>query len=183
MSTKERIIEWEELNVSEEMSQSVNGIFTPLGVLQLSSENTPVSKWRIFLGETTFSIEEPEAACLSDISGIEMMHVFSRYTMLIAIGKLFNWSEVKTEIDYRLCGSHINDFQIIKIEDEQVRANVIEAKRGIAKYDNWAIYVCPNGAITHIECQEANPAYKNKLQTLKEALVISNGILLSSEFK
>ena len=120
---------------------------------------------------------------LSSVEGVELAHVFSRYTFLIGIGSMFNFSEVKLEIQHRLCGTHNNEFSISKIEDETIKASVIEAKRALARYNNWAIYVCPNGAIKHIESNDANTEYKNKLQTLKEALLVSQGLLLSSEFK
>lgn len=183
MSLKQNLIDWEEFNTSEESGSGVNGIFTPLGILQLSSNNTPISQWRIFLGRTNFDMTENEVMVLNEIDGIEMIHVFSRYTFIVAIGSMWNWSEVKIDIEHHLCGTHTNEFQIQKIKDENIRSNVIATKSELAKYNNWAIYVCPNGAITHIESENDTSAYKTKLQTLKEAMIMSSGLLLSSEFK
>ena len=39
----QRVIEFEECEAPEEMSNGVDGIFTPLGVIKLTSENSPLS--------------------------------------------------------------------------------------------------------------------------------------------
>ncbi len=178
-----RLIEWDEFEFSDCVIDNVNGLHTPLGILKLTEENNPISKYRIFIARTNFTITEKEAILLNEIPGIEMVHIFSRYTFIVAIGNLFNWSDCKIQIEYFLCQTHINDFQIQNIENESIKMQVIETKHEISKFNNWAIYICPNGAIKHIESEESTSDYKSKLQTLKDAMIISKGLLLSSEFQ
>lgn len=179
----QKIIEWQELKLDDTISDNVNGLFTPMGIFKIDNADVPASTYRVFIGRTNFTLTENESNCISTIPGIEMVHIFSRYTFIVAIGQLFNWIDCRTQIEYFLCGSHLNDFQIQNITDDAIRIKVIQTKKEISKYKNWMIYVCPNGNLKEIHSEKLDDSYVKTAQSLHNAVAISSGILLSSDYE
>ena len=64
-----------------------------------------------WLGHTNFNLTAKCKDELESMEGVEALSIISRYRFFIGIGKLFNFSKIRPEIETMLCSSNlIEDF-------------------------------------------------------------------------
>jgi hypothetical protein len=78
-------------------------IHTPFGVVPSDSILKPSDRWQCWMGYTNFDLTH----CLSDkmkvINGVEALRIMSRYTFCVGVGKMFNFTSVRKEIENAIC--------------------------------------------------------------------------------
>jgi len=83
------------------MPKKVN---TPFGIYEASDPLCPTNLFDCWIGHSNFPICQNEYKILIDhISGIGAFKVISKFRFFIGIEKLFNFSEVRREIEYKIC--------------------------------------------------------------------------------
>lgn len=60
------------------------------------------SNFDCWIGHTNFNLTEDIKNKMNKIDGIEVLRICSRYRFVIGIGKMFNFSEVREEIEQQL---------------------------------------------------------------------------------
>lgn len=80
----------------------MKAIATPMGIIPYT-ENTASSKiFNFWIGHTNFNITQNVSDVIEKTDGVETLDVFTRYRFRIAIGKSFDESKVKTDINNRV---------------------------------------------------------------------------------
>lgn len=81
---------------------SLEMVHTPFGSVPKISKLKPSDRWDCWLGYTnrdiTYSIEKK----ISKIPGVESLAIMGRYTFCVGVGKLFEFSSVRKEIENEL---------------------------------------------------------------------------------
>jgi len=58
-----------------------------------------MSRFDCWIGHTNFNITNSIKNKLNEVDGIEVLNIMSRYRFFVGIGKMFNFSEVRKEIE------------------------------------------------------------------------------------
>ena len=80
-----------------------NLIQTPFGAVQFESVLKPSDRWDGWIGYTNFNLNNKISDTIKIINGVESLKVMSRYTFCIGVGKMFNFSNVRREIENAIC--------------------------------------------------------------------------------
>ncbi len=78
-------------------------IQTPWGTVSFDSMLKPSDRWDCWLGYTNFGLTHKISDKIKTIEGVEAIKVMSRYTFCIGIGKLFEFSSVRKDIENAIC--------------------------------------------------------------------------------
>lgn len=80
-----------------------NIIQTPFGAVPIESILKPSDRWDCWLGYTNFNLTNKISDTIKIVDGVESLKVMSRYTFCVGIGKMFNFSNVRREIENAIC--------------------------------------------------------------------------------
>lgn len=98
---------------------------------------------QLWMGDTNFDVSPEIAESFGKIVGVEFCRILTRYCFIISPGALFNFSEIRREIENTFCD---------KIESEEM----VKLLKGNYKY--WTLYINGKGeldyACTNIEKDE-----------------------------
>lgn len=90
--------------------KAFKAISTPMGIIPYT-ENTASSKiFNFWVGHTNFNLTEAISMLIETTEGVETLDVFTRYRFRIAIGKIFDESEVKSNITQNIY-AYLNDYK------------------------------------------------------------------------
>jgi hypothetical protein len=78
-------------------------IHTPFGNVPSESALKPSDRWHCWLGYTNFDLTHKISDKIKIISGVEALKIMSRYTFCVGVGKMFNFTSVKREIENAIC--------------------------------------------------------------------------------
>lgn len=78
-------------------------VITPFGEYRSDSIFRPACRWECWIGYTDFHIEKDHVELLNgEIPGIEALSMMGAYTFCVGIAKMFNWSNVRKNIEIEL---------------------------------------------------------------------------------
>jgi hypothetical protein len=69
---------------------------------ELSNEIALVSSFDCWVGHTNFNLTEEIKTALNIVDGVEVLKICSRYRFFVGIGKMFDFSEVRKNIEKEL---------------------------------------------------------------------------------
>jgi hypothetical protein len=78
-------------------------IHTPFGPVDPISKLKPSDRWDCWLGYTNFDLTRGVSDKLAIIGGVDALKIMSRYTFCIGIGKLFQFKNVRKDIEDAIC--------------------------------------------------------------------------------
>jgi hypothetical protein len=78
-------------------------IHTPFGTVPSDSILKPSDRWQCWMGYTNFDLTHEISDKIKFISGIEALRIMSRYTFCVGVGKMFNFTSVRKEIENEIC--------------------------------------------------------------------------------
>jgi hypothetical protein len=120
---------------------------TPFGFWRVDDSMNPMKQFQMWMGHTNFTIDKRVQDVIKRIEGVEVLRIISRYRFIIAVGRLFDFREVRVAIHRALCGT-TTDTILEAIENNQLRQEVIETIERLKITDkDWALLLLPNGKI------------------------------------
>lgn len=78
-------------------------IHTPFGVVPYESLLKPSDRWQCWMGYTNFDLTHQLSDRMKVINGVEALRIMSRYTFCVGVGKMFNFTSVRKEIENAIC--------------------------------------------------------------------------------
>lgn len=78
-------------------------IHTPFGHVPYDSKFKPSDRWECWLGYTNFGITKNVLDKLQKVEGVDALKVLSRYSFCVGVGKLFEFNEVRQNIENEIC--------------------------------------------------------------------------------
>jgi len=82
-------------------STAAQNIMLPISE-KLLEDMTMLSNFDCWMAYTNFDITKDMKSILNTVEGIEVMRVCSRYRFFIGVGKMFNFKEVRSDIEITL---------------------------------------------------------------------------------
>tara|TARA_R100001244_G_scaffold128041_1_gene98880 strand:+ start:776 stop:1402 length:627 start_codon:yes stop_codon:yes gene_type:complete len=150
-------------------------LYTPLGVYPESSHLKPSDRWDCWICHTNFPITNSITEILeSEISGIEALKILGKYSFFIGVGKLFEISNIRRDIEEALC---------VYTEDEvlqspEMRVTVDLVREQLESKNYWSMFVSPEGKVDYVVSDEMDRAYLDGLNNLLELKNTTGGIVL-----
>lgn len=71
----------------------------------LSSEIQLTTNFDCWVGHTNFNITEQLKEKINRIEGVEILKIYSRYRFFIGVGKMFDFKDVRQDIECQLTGN------------------------------------------------------------------------------
>lgn len=124
-------------------------VTTPLGIFQMHDKMNILKQFECWMGYTNFDITHSVSKKMEAVDGVEFLLILSRYRFFLGVGKLFDFSNVRTDIQKSVC----HDKAELDVETE---ATVEAIKNIISKDKHWAILVCNTGEIQYASTNDAN---------------------------
>ena len=146
---------------------------TPFGFFNVDDQLNPFRRLEFWEASTNFDITSEIKYLIETTPGVEVLNILTRYRFLVAIGRAFDFRNVRIELDSRICG--------IKIESTELVKEIKDLQEKLSVYKDYAIYIFPNGKIDWavLESDESNKNdYMSKVDTFMKARDLSNGKIL-----
>lgn len=89
----------------EEDEEVKNMMNTPFGIWSVDDSMNPFKQFKFWMGHTNFSIGRNGKSIIKRVGGVEVLKILTRYRFLIGVGELYNIRDVRTNIEFLLCGS------------------------------------------------------------------------------
>lgn len=131
-----------------------------LGVMPIDEKSLISNRRKLWEANTNFDITPKIVKIVSQVPGVEILRVLTRYSMIVGFGLAFNDNSIKNNIDKILVGGS-------RLDKKVDRFDIIK-KEVISQYPCWAIFVLPDGAIEYCGNKEIQPVlncikeYKSK---------------------
>jgi len=159
---------------------------TPWGPFRVNDKMNPYRQFEFWTGHTNFNIDQEAKDILDNTLGVEVLFIISPLRFMVAKGKMFEWRDIRIDIEKGLCGKHSVDEQIESIQDADTCKKVERLREDLIKsYDHWAIYIFPNGEYDFVYVKDENDGEFDKfiedVKLYKESVKLSGGILLQSD--
>ncbi len=148
-------------------------LYTPYGLFAAESMLKPSNRWDCWFCYTSFDITKNMVKKIEEIQGVEAIKVLSRYTMFIGIGKLFNSTLVKLDIEDTISG---RDDIILEVEE-----TIEMVKNQVSEKPYWAIFISPTAEIEYIMSDTLNDEYLNDLNKFENLRDKIGGTILRSK--
>ena len=150
-------------------------LYTPLGVYPESSNLKPSDRWDCWICHTNIPITNGITETLeTEINGIEALKILGKYSFFIGVGKLFDISDVRKDIEEALCVW--TEAEIL--ESPEMRATVDLVKEQLESKKYWSMFVSPEGKVDYVVSDEIDKAYLDGLNKLLDLKNTSGGIVL-----
>tara|TARA_R100001244_G_scaffold91110_1_gene69035 strand:- start:3082 stop:3699 length:618 start_codon:yes stop_codon:yes gene_type:complete len=154
-------------------------VTTPMGMYQLHDKMNIMNQFDCWMGYTNFDITESVREVIEKTKGVELLNIMTRYRFFLGIGKLFDFSDVRREIEESLRG----DSSLDDDTEETVTEETVEMIRDNLSSDRyWAIFVCKSGEILYTSTNEDDDEiYKKTLEHYKKRKNKYGGLIYQNE--
>lgn len=132
---------------------------TPLGIYHREDPMLPSKMFDCWIGHSNFALSKDTLQKIGESDGVEVLRPMTRYRFFVGIGKLFNFREVRHNIEKSLgVDGQIN-------EPDQV---ISYLKNHLKDYEKWAIVRHKDGDIDFICSHDVNDKeYERQLRVMK----------------
>ena len=149
-------------------------VTTPMGMYQLHDKMNIMNQFDCWMGYTNFDITESVKEVIENIQGVELLNIMTRYRFFLGVGKLFDFSDVRREIEESLRGDYSPD------GDTEETVGIIRDNLSSDRY--WAIFVCKSGEILYTSTNEDDDEiYKKTLEHYKKRKSENGGLIYQNE--
>ena len=169
--------EWNDDYLDDENPKEIQKVMsTPFGIWQVDDSMNPYKQFELWMAHTNFSITKEIAELIAKTPGVEVLQIVTRYRFIVGVGELFDIHDVRVAIEKVLM---CNQDEKEMIENEEIYNKVHELKQSLKSYNQWAIYVFPNGNIDFTTSDDEN--FVKQRNMYRQAVDFSNGVLVESE--
>lgn len=152
-------------------------VHTPVGMYQVDDRMSPIKQFDCWLGHTNFDITDFVQNYIESTPGVEVLVILTRYRFFLGVGKLFSFRDVRVGIENSICSKELSDDDEFSVADTEVEGIKLE----LSEYEHWAIFIFPNGEISHIGTNDLeDKKYKKTVLLYKNAKILSGGTIIQS---
>lgn len=153
-------------------------LYTPIGPYPEESMLKPSDRWDCWIGYTNFPVTNKVSNTLNkEIEGVEALKILGKYSFFIGVAKLFDITDIRKEIEEKLCV--YTESEILSDEEIQETVDLVKSQLKNNKY--WSILVSPKGEVEYIVSDCMDKVYLDGLNGLLELKKRLGGIILRSQ--
>jgi hypothetical protein len=112
MNSDEEIFQISEMELEDEFGSQKPQVVEEIKVVldkDFSKELLLATNYECWMGHTNFNITPKIKKTLDSVAGVEIMKVCTRYRFFVGIGRMFDFSEVRKDIENRLNAANKED--------------------------------------------------------------------------
>jgi len=166
----------------ELMSKIPKLVSTPLGIFQLYDKMSPIRQFECWMGYTNFDITRHIEKQVEKIKGVELLFVISRYRFFVGVAKMFNFRNVRIDIESLLnCNEKGLEVDSTSADDMEITTEETIAliKDIISADKHWAIFISPDGQIDYASTnQDHDISFLETLRLYKKIRSRKGGTIL-----
>ena len=166
----------------ELMSKIPKLVSTPLGIFQLYDKMSPIRQFECWMGYTNFDITRHIEKQVEKIKGVELLFVISRYRFFVGVAKMFNFRNVRIDIESLLnCNEKGLEVDSTSADDMEITTEETIAliKDIISADKHWAIFISPDGQIDYASTnQDHDTSFLETLRLYKKIRSRKGGTIL-----
>ena len=149
-----------------------------MGIYPAESTFKPSDRWDCWIGYTNFGITKNIANILdTQVDGVEALKILGKYSFFIGVGKLFDITDVRQNIESTLCA--YTEQEILSNEDTQATVDLVKEQLNTNKY--WSMLVSPEGKVEYVVSDNMDKVYLDGLNNLMELKQNIGGIILRGQ--
>tara|TARA_Y100000389_G_scaffold53287_1_gene49143 strand:- start:1327 stop:1956 length:630 start_codon:yes stop_codon:yes gene_type:complete len=153
-------------------------LYTPIGPYPEESMLKPSDRWDCWIGYTNFPVTNNISTTLNkDIEGIEALKILGKYSFFIGVAKMFDISDIRKDIEERLC--IYTESEVLSDDGIQETVDLVKSQLKHNKY--WSILVSTEGKVEYVVSDCMDRIYLDGLNSLIERKNEVGGIILRSE--
>ncbi len=153
-------------------------LYTPYGPFPTESFLKPSDRWDCWIGYTNFPVTNKVSSTLNkDIEGVEALKILGKYSFFIGVAKLFDITNIRKEIEEKLCV--YTESEVLSDDDIQETVDLVKSQLKHNKF--WSILVSPEGKVDYIVSDFMDEIYLDGLNRLLELKKHAGGIILRSK--
>jgi hypothetical protein len=153
-------------------------LYTPIGPYPEESMLKPSDRWDCWIGYTNFPVTNNISTTLNkDVEGIEALKILGKYSFFIGVAKMFDISDIRKDIEERLC--IYTESEILSDDEIQETVDLVKGQLKHNKY--WSILVSTEGKVEYVVSDCMDRIYLDGLNSLIERKNEIGGIILRSE--
>jgi hypothetical protein len=164
----------DEVDFDEDEDEDVKAIFmkipkvlnTPLGLYKIDDTLNPFRYFDFWMGSCNFNITPQILIDLEQTPGVEKLRILTRYSFLIGVGRMFDFRDVRTSIQEKLCA---NKTETITIHNIETKTDLIKEYEHLIENRYWAALVLPNGKIETASSNELDEDFLCMIELFKES--------------
>jgi len=160
-------------------------LHTPHGMISVVASAMASNRFDFWLMYTNFGLEEDIASAIELVPGVETLEITTRYTARVGFPRSGFWQprDVMHQVLLKVRElAHIEQDETLIGLDEETFKKVVKTREQIEeKFDNWAIWLVPNGNVEVLGAETIDKNYRERLSLLKEAHGSVGGRFLTSE--
>jgi len=153
-------------------------VLTPAGMIPLNPFNDPTKVFNFWMGETNFNLTKKKVFIINNVTGVEILNIFSRYRFRVAIGNNFKFQEVRQEIEKSLdAHKEDNSFSVKNISKDTL--NKVKQMISVHLEDSkfWQVYILPNEEIDFVATKDES-IFNDKVGLYKDVKSLVGGVLI-----
>jgi hypothetical protein len=149
---------------------------TSVGIIPIMDHHYISNNFSLWVGHTNFDITKSVAETIEKVDGVETLEIYSRYRFRVAIGKMFDFQEVRLAIENELCDNRDSEYKHLLPENikEKLDTLINETKK---EYKYWGICLFPNGETKIVTSKIKNADFEDDLSSLEIMRTAVDGIL------
>jgi len=153
-------------------------LYTPIGPYPEESMLKPSDRWDCWIGYTNFPVTNNISTTLNkDVEGIEALKILGKYSFFIGVAKMFDISDIRKDIEERLC--IYTESEVLSDDHIQETVDLVKSQLKHNKY--WSILVSTEGKVEYVVSDCMDRIYLDGLNSLIERKNEVGGIILRSE--
>tara|TARA_R100001377_G_C3194677_1_gene112168 strand:+ start:1090 stop:1686 length:597 start_codon:yes stop_codon:yes gene_type:complete len=151
-----------------------NLVTTPMGMYQLHDKMSILNQFECWMGYTNFDITHSIKDKIEKVEGVELLNITSRYRFFLGVGKFFDFSDVRLNVEKEIC----DRFEI----DDTTEETVSIIKDSISMDKLWAIFVSEDGEILYTSTNDIDDEdYLTTLGLYEEEKDSNGGLIFQNE--
>ncbi len=174
---------WEHFNPREQMQEVLDERAAQAESWEEKNQPTPkllespFNPQDYWIGHTNFKLTKKHCYLLDTaINGVEGFKVLSPYRIIVIPGKVFNWSDVRLEIEKQFCNRHINYTNNVSLNNK-----IQTTKSSLTDHKFWALFVFPNGEIHTAKSNILDTKFLAEVKKMNQLKKTTQGIVIESE--
>lgn len=187
-----RILVWEAWNMEEDHNEGVSEalsevygveeaeerqnkniktypvMMSSFGFFPITEDNHPSKDFQIWKAHTNFRISEDNIKDICNVDGVEVFQGFSEYRFLIAVGRLFNPTTVKKNIQDLLNVEIKQDDRYKEMDlNTEEKEKFIRTSAALGNVPYFGVLMLPNSEMVAIKSQILDETFKKELGLMK----------------
>jgi hypothetical protein len=156
------------------------GMRTPQGLYFIDEDASLADVYNFWIGHTNFLVTHFVLNEIEKTAGVEIVDVLTPFRFRIAVGKMFDWEEVRADLENKICDPERLNLNSDKELNEDDKKKINGISREMAEYaPYWAGFMLPNGKVSTVVSKNLNKKFQDDLDHFRNIKQGVGGVIFT----